>query len=402
MDKNTVVALTAIAVCAVIAPALADLLKRTRIPEVVILLVLGIIVGPQVLNVAEPNIFIAGLSELGLAFLMFLAGYEINLQRIKGRPLGLAATGWVLSVLLALGIAAIFVSTGEALDTMVLGIALTTTALGTLLPILRDAGLLPTALGTHVLAIGTMGEFGPIIAISVLLTPTRHDLAFVLLLAFVIVAVGAAVVATRARPPRLLDLAQRHLETSSQFPVRVSFLLIMVLVLLATELKLDILMGSFSAGLVFRLMIDEDETHTVHRKLEAIGYGFLIPVFFVVSGMRFDFRALFSTPTALLRVPLFLVLFLVVRGLPALLLYRRDVPLRGRAALAFFSSTALPLVVVITDLGVSTGRMRPVNAAALVAAAIISVLVYPLLGLALDRRQSSDAVDAGSGQVAPS
>ncbi len=323
MDKNTVVALTAIAVCAVIAPALADLLKRTRIPEVVILLVLGIVIGPQVLNIAEPNTFIAGLSELGLAFLMFLAGYEINLQRIKGRPLGLAATGWALSVLLALGIAAIFVSTGQALDTMVLGIALTTTALGTLLPILRDAGLLPTALGTHVLAIGTMGEFGPIIAISVLLTPTRHDLAFLLLLAFVIVAVGAAVVATRSRPPRLLDLAQRHLETSSQFPVRVSFLLIMVLVLLATELKLDILMGSFSAGLVFRLMIDEDESRTVHRKLEAIGYGFLIPVFFVVSGMRFDFRALFSTPTALLRVPLFLMLFLVVRGLPALLLYFR-------------------------------------------------------------------------------
>jgi len=400
MDKSTVVALTAIALCAVLAPVLADLLKRTRIPEVVILLVLGIIIGPQVSNVATSNLFIAGLAELGLAFLMFLAGYEIDLQRIKGRPLALAATGWVISVLLALGIAAIFVSTGEALNTMVLGIALTTTALGTLLPILSDAGLLPTALGTHVLAIGTMGEFGPIIAISVLLTPTRHDLAFVLLIAFVVIAVGAAVIATRSRPPRLIDLAQRHLETSSQFPIRVSFLLIMVLVLLATDLKLDILMGSFSAGLVFRLMIDEDETRTVHRKLEAIGYGFLIPVFFVVSGMRFDFRALFSTPSSLLRVPLFLGLFLVVRGLPALVLYRRDVGAHARAALALFSSTALPLVVVITDLGVSTGRMRPVNAAALVAAAIISVLVFPLLGLAFDGRQRKGALEADPGQIA--
>jgi Kef-type K+ transport system membrane component KefB len=400
MDKNTVVTLTAIAFCAVLAPAVADLIKKTRIPEVVILLVLGIIIGPQALNVGSINNFISGLAELGLAFLMFLAGYEINLQRIKGRPLALAASGWVASVLLALGIAAIFVSTGEALDTMVLGVALTTTALGTLLPILRDAGLLPTALGTHVLAIGSMGEFGPIIAISVLLTPTRHDLAFALLVVFVIVAVMAAAIATRARPPRLIDLAQRHLDTSSQLPIRVSFLLIMVLVLLATDLKLDILMGSFSAGLVFRLMIDDDETHSVHRKLEAIGFGFLIPVFFVVSGMKFDFHALFSSPSSLLRVPLFLALFLVVRGIPALVLYRRAFGRSGRLALAFFSSTALPLVVVITDLGVSTGRMRPINAAALVAAAMLSVLIFPLVGLAFDRRQSATDVATRPGEVA--
>ena len=400
MDQRTLASLTAIALCAVLAPVIADLLRRTRVPEVVILLGLGMVIGPQGLNVASVQPVVSGLSELGLAFLMFMAGYEIHLKRIAGRPLLLATTGWLASVVLALGIAATLVSTGEALNTMVLGMALTTTALGTLLPILSDAGVLSTPLGTQVLAVGTLGEFGPIVAVSVLLTSSRHGLAFVLLVVFVLVAVAAATVATRAHPPRLIDLAQRHLHTSSQLPVRISFFLIMVLVLLASDLKLDILMGSFSAGLLFRLMVPRDEERAVDRKLEGIGFGFLIPIFFVVSGMTFDVRALFSSPTALLRVPVFLVLFLVVRGVPALLLYRRDVDRSDRLALAFFSATALPLVVVITQLGVSTGRMRPVNAAGLVGAAIVSVLIYPVVGLVLDRRRTEREGVAASGDAA--
>ena len=388
METHTVLSLTAIAVCAVLAAMLADVFRRTRVPEVVVLLVLGILIGPQGLHLATVEPSISSLAELGLAFLMFMAGYEINLERIKGRPMALATIGWLASVALALGIGWVLVSTGKALNTLVIGMALTTTALGTLLPILRDAGVLQTKLGAHVLAVGTLGEFGPIVAISVLLTGTHHVLALVLLVVFVIVAVGAAMVATRPKPPRLVDMLQRHLHTSSQLPVRISFMLTMVLILLAAELKLDILMGSFAAGLVFRLMVVQGDDKVVDRKLEAIGFGFLIPIFFIVSGMRFDLDALFASPKALIRMPIFLLLFLVVRGVPALVLYGRELSAKGRLSLAFFSGTALPLVVVITQLGVSSGRMLPENAASLVGAAMISVLVYPLVGLAIDRRHS--------------
>ena len=388
METHTVLSLTAIAVCAVLAAMLADVFRRTRVPEVVVLLVLGILIGPQGLHLATVEPSISSLAELGLAFLMFMAGYEINLERIKGRPMALATIGWLASVALALGIGWVLVSTGKALNTLVIGMALTTTALGTLLPILRDAGVLQTKLGAHVLAVGTLGEFGPIVAISVLLTGTHHVLALVLLVVFVIVAVGAAMVATRPKPPRFVDMLQRHLHTSSQLPVRISFMLTMVLILLAAELKLDILMGSFAAGLVFRLMVVQGDDKVVDRKLEAIGFGFLIPIFFIVSGMRFDLDALFASPKALFRMPIFLLLFLVVRGVPALVLYGRELSAKGRLSLAFFSGTALPLVVVITQLGVSSGRMLPENAASLVGAAMISVLVYPLVGLAIDRRHS--------------
>ena len=383
-----------IAAIAVISPLLAERLRRFNVPDVVLELAFGIIVGPYVLKLAHTNDVVNGLSDIGLAFLMFLAGYELDLQRIRGRPLRLASLGWLLSLGIAFGFAFALVSTGLALDTLVVGLALTTTALGTLLPMLRDAGLLEARFGAYIVAIGTAGEFGPIVAVAVLLTRKDPFITSALLVFFVAIAVACALLASRTRPPRMVALLRRHLHSSAQLPVRVSVLLVLVLVYLAFELGLDVLLGAFAAGVVVKLFTVGEDSEVIKGKLEAIGFGFLIPIFFIVSGIHFDLHVFLTGPTALLRIPLFLALFLVVRGLPALLLYRTALPRDERVPLALFSATGLPLIVVITSLGVSQGRMLPENAAALVGAGMLSVLLLPMLGLNRLRRSGEVDPDA--------
>ena len=386
MDSTDIATLALIAACAVLAPVLADLLRRFRIPGVVIEIGLGILIGPQVLNWARTNDVVDAFASLGLSFLMFLAGYEIDLVRIKGRPLTKAVSGFGVSLVLAGLFSFVMVSTGFALNTLVIGLALTTTALGTLLPMVRDADVLNTPFGSYILAIGTVGEFGPIVMIALLLTGDNPFGSAVLLVVFVVVAVAAALLATRPQPPRIVRLLQSNLHSSSQLPVRVSVLLIIVLVWVASALGLDVLLGAFASGVVVRLFSAGPDGEIVREKLDAIGFGFLVPIFFIVSGMNFDIDALTDSTSTLLRVPLFLGLFLVVRGVPALLLYRKQLDWAQRLPLALFSATALPLIVVITSIGVDSGRMRPANAAALVGAGMLSVLIYPLIGFALLRR----------------
>lgn len=379
---SALASLVLICLAAVIAPLLAEWLRRLRIPAVVLEIGLGIVIGPQVLNLAQPDELVQAFASLGLCFLMFLAGFDIDLDRVKGAPLKRALAGWVISLAIAFALAFVLTETGVVVSTLLIGLVLTTTALGTLLPMLRDSGMAETRLGAFVLAIGSVGEFGPIVAIALLLTGDNPARTSLLLVAFIVLAVVAALLAARPTPPRVVGLLSKHLNSSSQLPVRLSVLAVVLLVWVASELGLDVLLGAFTAGVVVRLFSQGDDAPVVASKLEAIGFGFMIPVFFVVSGMTFDVAALASDPTTLLRLPLFCGLFLVVRGIPALLLYR-DRPLRERGALAFFSATALPLVVVITGIGTATGRILPVNAAALVGAGMLSVLVYPLLAFRL-------------------
>jgi Kef-type K+ transport system membrane component KefB len=349
---------------------------------VVVEIGLGIVAGPQVLALAESGPIVGVLANLGLCFLLFLAGYEIDVQRIRGRPLKLAGIGWLISLALGLGVGATLHATGATLSTLLIGLALTTTALGALLPILKDHGLLETRFGTFVMGAGTVGEFGPIVAIALLFGGHNPLESGILLAAFVIVAVLATVLSMRIRTPRLLRLLRETMHSSGQLAVRVSVLLLVALLLIASKMSLDVLLGAFAAGLIVRLVSAGDDAKPVTAKLEAIGFGFLIPVFFVSTGLTFDLDALLESPATLLKLPVILGLFLLVRGVPALL-YRRDLGRRELATLALFSATALPLVVVITHIGLSTGHMRSDNAAALVGAGMLSVFLFPLIGLSL-------------------
>jgi Kef-type K+ transport system membrane component KefB len=395
MTEAAIPTLVLVALAAVIAPVVAEG-TRGHVPSIVVELLLGILIGPFVLNLAHPNGLVTALSDMGLTFLMFLAGFELDPSRIKGRPLRLAAEGWVVSCGLALGFAFALVSSGLALDTVVVGLALTTTALGTLLPILSDAGVLSSGFGRYVIGVGTVGEFGPVVLIAVLLAHKDPLATLLLLFAFVTVAAATALLAARAHPPKLIALLRRQLNSSTQLPVRVSVLFVLLLVYLAYELGLDVLLGAFAAGIVVRLFTAGDDSEAIQSKLQAIGFGFLIPIFFVVSGVNFDLHILLTRPTALLRLALFLALMLVVRGLPALLFYRRDLEPSERIPLALLSATGLPLIVVITTIGTTEGRMLPENAAALVGAGLLSVLLFPAISLRMISRRprSEDAASS--------
>jgi Kef-type K+ transport system membrane component KefB len=372
-----------IALVAVLAPLFNELSLRLRIPGVVLEIVGGILIGPQVLGLVRPEGAVVELARVGLCFLFLLAGMEINLSRLRGPPLGLASCGWVVSLALALGAAYLLQALGLALPPLLVALALTTTALGTLLPILRDAGELSREFGVLTIAAGAMGEFGPLLLLSLLPLEDHTTVRRAEVMAgFVLIAVVAGLVALLVYRGRFLEMLSRHFHKTSQLPVRFALLLVAVLSVVAVELGLEVLLGAFAAGIIIGVVTRGENMEPFHHKLDGLGFGFLIPIFFVVSGVRFDLHALLSSPTSLLCVPLFLVLFLVVRGLPTLL-YRRQLRGRDRLALAFYSASALPLVVAITEVGVSTKQMAPELAAALVGAGMISLLVYPQLALTL-------------------
>ncbi len=354
---------------------------RLAIPVVVIEIIAGIIVGPDVLDLAEPDEFIEFFSNLGLGMLFFFAGYEIDFDRIRGAPLRLAVIGWGISLVLAYSIGGILAAAGIVLSLLYTGSAMATTAIGTLIPVLSDAGELRTRFGTKLLAAGAMGEFGPILLVTLVFSTRGTVSNALVLLLFVAIAIATALVAMR-EVGRRWTLVERTLETSGQLAIRVAVVLIFALVFLASELGLDLLLGGFVAGVIVRMALKGREVKVFESKLTAVGYGFFIPFFFITSGLKFDLDALLSDPADAFKVPMFLALFLVVRGVPALLLYR-DMDLRDRTALAFFSATQLPLVVAITTIAVEQGHMRASTSASLVGAAILSTMLFPLTGLKL-------------------
>jgi Kef-type K+ transport system membrane component KefB len=378
-----------VVVAAVAAITVAVVPKKFAPPVVVLELVLGIVVGPEILGLAHNDEFVEFFSNLGLGMLFFFAGYEIDFERIKGKPMKLGAWGWLLSVALAYGIGGALAAAGIVLSFLYTGSAMATTAIGTLIPILRDNGELKTKFGTYLLAAGGAGEFGPILLVTLVLSTANPLHESVILLAFValalVLAMGTVRYAWRGWPA-----LERTFETSGQLAVRITVVLVFGLVLLAGKLGLDILLGGFVAGMIVRLALKGHELQVFESKLTAVGFGFFVPFFFVASGIGFDLAALGSVE-AIAKLFLFLALFLVVRGAPAMLLYRGVLSARDRAALAFYSATELPLVVAITTIATETGHMKTSTAAGLVGAAMLSTLIYPFVGLALRRRSEAEA-----------
>jgi Kef-type K+ transport system membrane component KefB len=366
------------------------------VPEIVIQIIFGILLGPYVLNLAHPNSVVSALSDFGLTYLMFLAGTEIDFATMRAGQAPRAVGSWMVSVLLALLVGVFLHSTGLVLDSVVVALCLTTTALTTLVPMLRDAGVLDSGFGPVILSVGAIGEFGPILAVALLLTERDTTITILLLTLFVFVAVAAALLAVQVRPPGFVLLLRRHLHSTSQLPVRISVLLVILLAYLALKLSLDVLLGAFAAGVVVRLFIRGEDKEQVTSKLEAIGFGFLIPIFFIESGIKFDLHALVRQPKVLLLVPMFTVIFLVTRGLPTLVFFRQVLSKAQAQALGILASTGLPLIVVITTIGVDEHKMKPQNAAALVAAGMLSVLVFPILGLRRLRLDPESALASGA------
>ena len=384
MSAATIDTLLVVFVAAALTPIVARWLKDVPVPAVVLEIGAGILIGPAVLGLANQDPVTEDLANFGLSMLIFLAGFEVDPARIRGRPLRLASGGWLFSLVVGLGVGMLLARSGDV-SALVVGLALTTTALGTLLPILRDAGVLGEKFGTHALAIGTVGEFAPIVSIALLLTGDNPVNTTLLLLAFVVVTFVVAFLASRPKSPTAMRFLGESLHSTGQLPVRLAVLILVALIWLTLEFGLDVLLGAFAAGMVIRLASTGEQANELTSRLESIGFGFFIPIFFVMTGVTFDIAGLLADPLNLLLLPLFLSLFFLVRGLP-ILFYRSEVERNDLIPLALVSATALPLVVVITEIGVSTGRMNSGLATALVGAGMVSVILFPAVALRLRAR----------------
>ncbi|MET0735931.1 MAG: cation:proton antiporter [Microbacterium sp.] len=381
--------LLVIPLLAVLAPLLARALGRwVRVPIVVFELLLGIAVGPSLLGWAQPSEFVDTLSQFGLAMLFFVAGSEIEFAVFRGRTGRNAAVGWLISIVAGIAIGWL-IAPGEA--AVIIGIALCSTALGTLLPILRDAGELRTPFGRSVGAIGAMGEFGPLIAISIFLGGRQPGLSTIVLAAFALVAGLAIWLAFKVPQGAMHRVVNSTLHTSGQFAIRVLFLILAALVALSIVLDLDLLLGAFAAGVIWRLIMRdaaESDREVVESKIEGVAFGFLVPIFFIYTGVTFDLESLLETPVLFLLVPVTVVGLLVVRGLPSTLSAPPGSSGRDRIAVGLLGATALPIIVAVTAIGVNEGVITSGAASVLVGAGMLSVLVLPIVAMSLRRRST--------------
>ena len=380
--SNDLVSLVAIAVIAAAVPLIVGML-RLRVADVVLLIGFGILLGPESLRIISVTPPIMLLSELGLAMLFFLAGLELEQASVRGRSGRLAAAGWGISLLIAGIVSGLLEAAGIIDDFIGVSIALTSTALGTLLPVLRDSGDLTGPFGRFFMGAGAWGEFGPIIAIAVLLGSQSKFLALITLAAFAVIAVGLAVIPQRLRSVRIAALIEQGHHTSAQTAVRLTMLVVILLLAVADGFGLDAVLGAFAAGVIVRRFSPPSSGSVLSAKVEAIGFGFLVPVFFITSGANLDIDSIVENP---LLLALFFLLLLLVRGVPQFFIYRKAIPnIRQRARFSLLVATGLPIIVAVTTLETEAGIMRPENAAALVGAGALSVLVFPLAAAAFGR-----------------
>jgi Kef-type K+ transport system membrane component KefB len=367
---------------------------RLVLPTVVVEIVLGILIGSEVLDIAEPDAYIEFLANIGLVFLFFFAGLEVIEKHVPRRSLARGTIGWAISLAIGLTVGLLLEQAGLDAEGWLLGVALATTTLGTLVPILSDAGLTSTRLGRAVLGTGVAGEFWPIVVISVFLTGVYGAAAeVILLIAFGGLVALAAAAAVRARPDRVVKALRETIHTTGQAAVRLTVFLLAALVWLANDVGFDFVLGAFAAGLVVGLALDTPEGAVVRMRLEGIGFGFVIPVYFVVTGMNFDLDSLLSA-RGLSLAALFVSLLFVVRGASSLL-WLRELPRRQTLGLAFFGATGLPLIVAIVGIGGERGAIGSDVGASLIGAGMISVLAFPLVGTALSgRRPAAERAEA--------
>lgn len=371
------------------APFVLGLFPRLRLPSVVLETVAGIVIGPSVLGLVEIDTTITVVATIGLVFLLFLAGLEIEFEHLRGRVLRLAGGAWIVSFALAVAIGFLLGATGLVETPLLVAIMLSATSLGVIIPVLKDAGEIQSGFGQLVVAAGTIADFGAIILLSIFFSGEGGTTSTLLLLGALLglaIVVYAAVRGAERSASVMRDLTRLQ-DTTAQIRVRGAIVILIGFAAVAEEFGLEVILGAFAAGAILALL-DRDEymTHPLfRRKLEAIGFGFFIPVFFVTSGVRFDLDALLASTDAVVMVPIFLLALLVIRGVPAVA-YRSYVGDTRAIVAGLFQATSLPFIVAATAIGSGLGLIGAAESAALIAAGLLSLLIFPALGLTLLRR----------------
>ena len=390
MSEISFAGLLIVGVVAFLAPLVAGLVPRMSIPSVALEVTAGIVLGPFGFGIVQPDEAIHVLSTLGLAFLLFLAGMEIELEQLRGRLLRFAAAGWILSFVLALGVTFALHALGVIINPLLIAIMLSATALGLIVPVLKDAGESHSFFGQMVIAGASIAEFSPIVLVSLFFSAQSSSLTTKLVLfagLAVLILFLVVIVSAGSRSRRVSDAMLSLQDTSAQIRVRGSMLLLLGATVAASDFRVDAILGAFLAGVVLSLVdrdLDEQYGH-FRAKLDAVGHGVLVPVFWVTTGLNFNAGALTESPTALLRVPLFLLALLLIRGLPALV-YRSLIGGRKVIAAGMLQATSLTFIAVATLIGRQLDQLTEANASALLAAGLLSVLLFPALGLAALKR----------------
>jgi len=376
------------------APLLLGLFPRVQLPSVVLEIVAGIVIGPSILGLADVDASVEVIALLGLAFVLFLAGLEIDFDALRGPLLRLAAVAFALSFAIALGVSLGLSAAGLVDTPLLVAIILCATSLGVLVPVLKDAGEISSTFGQLIIASASIADFGAIILLSIFFSGEGGTGATVLLLGalFLLAAVVFGVVRGAEQSARIRADLLRLQDTTAQIRVRAAIVLFVGFAAISEQLGLEAILGTFIAGAIISL-VDRDEVMThpdFRRKLEAVGFGFFIPVFFVTSGVRFDLGALTESASNLAMVPIFLAALVAARGLPALL-YRGRLGGRHSAIAGLMQATSLPFIVAATAIGMELGLIDAAAGAALIGAGLLSVLLFPLTGLVLLRRAAATA-----------
>lgn len=379
----TLVSLFVIFVIALAAPLIASSIPGKPIPEVVFLIFLGALLGPHMAGLFQLTEGVETISELGVSFLFLIAGFELDPREMTNRTGRVAAVTWFVGFGLALAIV-MLLGTGGPIGPhhFALAIALSTTAYGTLAPILKERGLATTPLGKVVQAHGVAGELFPVLAIAILLSTRARWQAILILVVFFVVAALTALLPVKARSmgSRIYLAIERLRDTTAQTMLRFVVLILLGLVALASVFGLDIVLGAFVAGFVVRAILPKDDERVAH-KIEVLGFGFFIPIFFVVSGAGIDLAAVAAAPLDLL---LFVVLLLVARGVPVFASTFFDPASRSfsvlqRLNVALYATMALPLIVAVSTVAVEGGFLSQDAASTLITAGAVSVLLMPVL-----------------------
>jgi Kef-type K+ transport system membrane component KefB len=395
-----------VVVVAFVAPFALGFFPRLRLPAIVLEIVLGIVIGPSGLGWVQVDLPIQILALIGLAFLLFLAGLEIDVERLRGRVLRLTAIAFVVSFAIGIVVGFAFDAGGFIKSPLFIAIILVSTSLGVIVPVLKDSGNISSDFGQLVIAAASIADFGAIILLSLFFsgkgsTDTAGKLILLGIFGVFVVVIGV-VIAGLERFHGISGVLQRLQDTTAQIRVRGAFVLLIGFVALAENVGLEVILGAFAAGALLSL-IDRDRqmTHPQFRvKLEAAGFGIFIPVFFVTTGLRFNLDALFASAGTVARIPLFLLALLLVRGLPAGL-YNGLVGRRKAIIAGILQATSLPFIVAAAQIGMDIGVLSQANGAALIAAGLLSVIIFPALGLTLLRRSESASEAAKHRQAAP-
>ncbi len=380
-----------ISLLAVAAPLLTRVTRLTAVPVIVVELLLGLVAGPHGLGWVQIDGAVNTLALLGLTFLFFLAGLEVDLSQIRGALLGRSLVGYLLGLAIALACSAALTAAGLLHAPVLVAIALSATGLGLVVPILRDSALIKTTNGSQIIAFASVAEFAAVVLLALAFSSGSGPLgSLILLAALAVLAIAVTVLGKQiSRSLGVTSLVDGLSGGTVQLRVRLSVALVICFAALAQLGGLEVVLGAFFAGGILNVLDESMSDPSFRARLDGLGYGLLIPIFFVTSGARLDLSALSLWPDALLLVPLLVLTLVLARGLPEVVL-RLGESTSHRLGAGLMCATSLPFIVTAAQVGVASGRLVPSTAAAMTTAGLIGVLLFPAIALPLLRRGASD------------